>query len=206
VYVAVTVEYRLAREAIFPAAVIDIKNSIKWLKMNSHKYEIDTNRISILGCSAGGQLASLVAYSNDEKDFEDKNYPEISSKVKAVLNIDGLMDFLGEGSEEFDENPDPQNPRAAHQWLGFSQLDRPDLWKKASAIHYIKQNSPPIIFINSSNPRFHAGRDESIKILKNYKIYYEVHTLVNTPHPFWLFHPWFDETLNLILKFLEKIN
>jgi hypothetical protein len=53
--------------------------------------------------------------------------------------------------------------------------------------------------------RFHAGRDEMIEKLKLFNIYFEVHTLENTPHTFWLFHPWFERTAGLTIKFLDKI-
>ncbi|MCB9247598.1 MAG: alpha/beta hydrolase [Ignavibacteriales bacterium] len=106
-FVSAAVEYRFAQEAIFPAAIIDVKNSIKWLKKNAEKFNVDTNKIAVLGCSAGGQIASLVGFSVNEKEFEDfNNYSGYSSKVNAIVNIDGLMDFLGKGSEEFDEVPD----------------------------------------------------------------------------------------------------
>jgi len=44
-----------------------------------------------------------------------------------------------------------------------------------------------------------------IEKMNKLNIYSEVHTIPNTPHQFWLFHPWFDETANYILKFLDKI-
>ncbi|MCB9211056.1 MAG: alpha/beta hydrolase [Ignavibacteriales bacterium] len=205
-FVAAVVEYRLAPETIFPAAIIDVNNSIKWLKQNSFNFRIDTNKIALLGCSAGGQIASLIGFANDEKEFEDSvNYKDISNNVSAILNIDGLLDFLGKESEEYDENPNNSKPRAAHQWLGASQIDRPDLWKKASGINYIKKNSPPILFLNSSQPRFHAGRDAAIESLDKYNIYNEVHTLEDSPHSFWLFHPWFNETVNIVDQFLKKV-
>jgi len=205
-YVTAAIEYRLSHEAIFPAAVIDIKNAIKWIKKNAALYHVDTNNIAVLGCSAGGQLASLVGFSKNEKDFEDCDYfPGYSSNVQAIVNIDGLLDFLGKGSEEFDEHPDPQKPRSAHKWLGASHLDDPEIWRKASGINHVTQESPPIIFINSSLSRFHAGRDETIEYLKKYNIYYNVHTMDNSPHPFWLFHPWFNKTIEYVDQFLNEV-
>ena len=35
-------------------------------------------------------------------------------------------------------------------------------------------------------------------------IYSEVHTLPDTPHPFWLFHPWFNPTVEIVSDFLVK--
>lgn len=203
-YVCVSVEYRLFPEALFPAAIIDVKNSIKWLKKNAGQYNVDTNKIAVLGYSAGGQIASLAGFSMHGDDLEDYlTYPGYSSNVNAIINVDGLLDFMGKGSEEFDAIPDDKNPRSAHKWLGASHLENPEVWRKASPIKYIGENSIPILFLNSSRPRFHAGRDEAVEILKIFGIYHEVHTIENTPYSFWLFHPWFNTTFNLVLNFLE---
>lgn len=204
-YITISVEYRLSPEAIFPAAIIDVNNSIKWAIKNSEKYGIDTSKIVLLGYSAGGQIASLVGFANNIREFEDEeNYAEIKKQIHAVINVDGLVDFLGEGSEEFDEKPDPKNPRAAHQWLGASQIENPELWQKASPINYISENSPPILFVNSSISRFSAGKDKAIEKLKIYGINYETHKIDKSPHSFWLFHPWFNKTVELIKIFLKS--
>mgnify|MGYP000441897080 CR=1 FL=1 len=44
-----------------------------------------------------------------------------------------------------------------------------------------------------------------IKILNQYGIYNQQETIENSPHTFWLFHPWFDQTEIYITKFLDKI-
>jgi pectinesterase len=52
---------------------------------------------------------------------------------------------------------------------------------------------------------FHAGRDDMIKIPDKYGIYHEEHTLPDTPHPFWFFHPWFEPAVNYTVHFLDKL-
>jgi pectinesterase len=37
------------------------------------------------------------------------------------------------------------------------------------------------------------------------KIESEVHTIPDTPHPFWLFHPWFEETARHVEAFFTRI-
>jgi pectinesterase len=64
---------------------------------------------------------------------------------------------------------------------------------------------PPIIFINSSIERFHAGRDTMLDTLKRYGIYHEVHTFPNTPHPFWMFRPWQPEVVRYVGEFLDRV-
>jgi len=202
-YVAATVEYRLSPEAKYPAAIYDLKAAIKWLRMNASKYNIDKDKIVVSGCSSGGELAAFLGVTGDLKKFEEKNSnSKYSSRVQAVINIDGILDFTDPA--ESGKDALPSKPSSGKAWFGSSFKEKPELWIEASPINYVNEHCPPILFINSSLSRFHAGRDVMIEKLKHLKIYYEVHTIENTPHPFWLFHPWFDETIKYMLEFLDK--
>jgi acetyl esterase/lipase len=207
-YVAATVEYRLSTEALYPSPLTDLKAAIKWLRANSNKYHIDTNKIALYGCSAGGQLAALLGTSNDDPSFPIYNPPgsvqfNHSSRVQAIIDIDGVLDMTDPNESAKDSNS--SKPSSGKYWFGYSYQERPDLWKEASALNFVDTNSAPICFINSSLPRFHAGRDEMIIKLNKLSIYSEVHTIPNTPHPFWLFHPWFETASGYILKFLDRL-
>lgn len=203
-FAAVTVEYRLSPEAKFPAAIFDLKSSVRWLKANSQKYDIDTNKIAVLGCSAGGTLAALLGATNSIKKFELMNENNnFSSDVQAIIDIDGVLD-LTDPTESGKDN-DPENPSAGRLWLGAAYEDNPEIWKEASPISYIDENTPPIAFISSSMDRFHAGRNEATEKLKIYGTYFEIHTIQNSPHSFWLFKPWFDQTYLFVINFLQKL-
>jgi pectinesterase len=203
-YVTAAVEYRLSTEALYPAAVHDLKAAIRWLRANAAMYNIDPQKIAALGCSAGGQLVALLGTTNGVEKFEGAGgFAEFSSEVQAVVDIDGILDFTKPESRLYDD--DPKKPSAAAYWFGGSYRQRPDLWKDASSLFYVDEKTAPIVFINSSLPRFHAGRDEMIDKLKALGIYYEVHTIPDTPHPFWLFHPWFERTCELAGGFLNKV-
>jgi acetyl esterase/lipase len=60
-YVVASLNYRLSGEAKFPAAEIDVKTAIRWLRTNAGKYGIDKTLIAVWGGSAGGHLAALTA-------------------------------------------------------------------------------------------------------------------------------------------------
>lgn len=202
-FVTATIEYRLSTEALYPTAVLDIKNAILWIKKNSEKFSIDSNKIILMGQSAGGQLAALAGVTSGIKKFEPALLKN-TTKVFAIIDIDGVLDMTT--PTESGKDTIPSKPSAAKMWLGFSYKEKPELWKEASPLTYISKNTPPMLFINSSIPRFHAGRDEAIEMLKRYNIYYEVHTLENTPHTFWLFDPWQEKVVNIIVNFVGKIS
>ncbi len=197
-YVAVAVEYRLSPEAQYPAAVYDLKEAIRWMRAHADKYGLDVNKIAALGCSAGAQLASLLGTTNGVSKFEEKTaYPKHSSDVQAAVNVDGIVSFVHPEADA--------EGAAAAKWLGGTRAEAYENWREASPLEYVNAQTPPFIFINSSVPRFHAGRDDFIKVLNEYHIYSEVHTIADSPHSFWLVHPWFEPTLEYTYQFLDKI-
>lgn len=201
-YVTIPVEYRLSLEAKYPTAIHDIKAAIRFVKDNAEKFGIDTTKIAVEGESAGGHLAMLVAMSAGVEKLEgDKADSKSTSKVHAVIDVDGIVSFLMPGSLNIERKPN--SPDAF--WLGGIFAENPIIWKEASPLFYVGKNSVPALFLCSAQPRFHAGRDEMMDMLQQQGIYSEKHTFDGSPHSFWLFDPWFEPTKKHILKFLKKI-
>jgi acetyl esterase/lipase len=92
-YVAVTVEYRLAPKYPFPAAVNDVKASVRWLRANADKYHVDPNRIGAVGDSAGGHLAQFLGVTGDVAVFDGDQNPGPPSRVACVVNFYGPSDL-----------------------------------------------------------------------------------------------------------------
>lgn len=206
-YVAIPVEYRLSPEALYPAAVYDLKTAVRWVRANADKYGIDTSRIAISGCSAGGQLATLVGTTNSQPIYEEKNeYSGFSSNVHAIINIDGISTFITDSNLQA-VNDALQNGKipASVKWLGGSYDEKREVWIASSSVYQVTKNSAPICFINSSIPRFHDGRDEISQQLQRHNIYTEMHTIPDSPHTFWLFEPWFEQTVEYMINYLDKV-
>lgn len=201
-FVAVTAEYRLSTEAPYPAAVQDLKVAIRWLRAHARTYAVDTARVAVWGFSAGGQLAALIGTTNGDPLYEAGGYATHSSRVQAIVDADGILAFLHPESGEGD---DSKSTSAATYWFGYDKLTRPDLWQQASALRHVGPRTPPILFINSGVDRMHAGRDDMIRQLSALGIYSEVQRFPDAPHPFPLFDPWFEPTLNYTVDFLNKV-
>ncbi|RZJ81293.1 MAG: alpha/beta hydrolase [Chryseobacterium sp.] len=196
-YVVVAVEYRLSLEAKYPAAVYDIKAAVRWLRENAGNYHADKNKVAVMGFSAGAQLATLVGTTNNVTRFEGpKKKSKTSSAVQAIVNVDGTLAF---------RHPESVEGTVAAFWLGGTYDEVPEIWQEAAPLSHAGENTPPILFINSDVPRFHAGRDDMINKIKPFHIYSEVHTLANSPHSFWLFHPWFKPTVDYAVTFLDNV-
>ncbi|HVT83657.1 MAG TPA: alpha/beta hydrolase [Chitinophagaceae bacterium] len=203
-YVCFTPDYRLSTEALYPAAVYDIKTSIRWVHAHAKEFNVDTSRITVLGFSAGGELAAFMGSTNGNQEFEGNNdcLRGSSSWVHAVIDIDGILAFIHPESGEGD---DSKKTSAATFWFGYSKTEKPELWKEASSLTYTGKQNPPTLFINSSVARMHAGREDYINVMNRYHIYTEVHEFENSPHAFCLFDPWFQPTVRYVDDFLKKI-
>lgn len=201
-YVCFTPEYRLSTEALYPAAVYDVKASIRWVRKNVAKYHIDSDKIVVGGHSAGGELAAMMGATNNLAAFEgDGCNKKVSSEVNAVIDMDGLLAFIHPESGEGD---DSKSTSAATNWFGYSKTENPELWKEGSPLTHAGVHTPPTLFINSNAARMHAGREDYINILNGYNIYTEIKSF-DAPHSFVLFDPWFEPTIKYIYEFLQKI-
>jgi pectinesterase len=203
-YVAAMVEYRLSGEARYPAAVFDLKAAVRWLRGNALRFGIDPARIAAYGCSSGGELAAFLGVTGDDPAFEGGPVTEGgSSTVQAVVDVDGILDFTHPAESGKDTGSAP--PSAGKAWLGTSYRENPEVWRQASPLNHVTATASPILFINSSRERFRAGRDEMIARMKRWGIFTEIRMHADAPHPFWLFHPWFEPTGEWIVRFLDRV-
>ncbi|KAA5549165.1 alpha/beta hydrolase [Adhaeribacter rhizoryzae] len=202
-YACFTVEYRLSTEALYPAAVHDLKAALRWLRTNAKAFNLDTAKFAALGFSAGGELAAFIGTTNKNPKYEGRNcYLNISSQVQAIVDIDGTLSFV---HPESGEGNDTRSISAATYWFGYPKKENYVLWEEASPLQHVSKNTPPTLFLNSAVDRMHAGRDDYRKILAQHNIYSEAHTFPNAPHAFCLFDPWFEPTVNYIANFLAKV-
>ncbi|MEH7583831.1 alpha/beta hydrolase, partial [Priestia megaterium] len=65
--IVVSVDYRLAPEDKFPAAVNDAYDALDWISAHASQLNINSNKIAVGGDSAGGNLAAVVSILAKER-------------------------------------------------------------------------------------------------------------------------------------------
>ncbi len=201
-YVAATVEYRLSNEARYPAQLHDLKAAVRFLRANAARYGIDPKRIAAVGASSGGHLVALLGATNGMKNFEgDGGHADVSSDVQSVVDIDGTATFVDPGNiAKEKKGPLDTNTRL----IGATFDEKPEVWREASPITHVHKGSAPTLFINSSSYRPFQQREEMQARLRAVGVASEMVVIPDTPHPFWLFRPWFDQTVAHVEEFLKK--
>jgi acetyl esterase len=88
----ISVDYRLAPEHKFPAAVHDAYDSFEWIVQHAGELELDADRLAIGGDSAGGNLAAVTAIREKENgqnhiSFQWLLYPSTGYKNEDVPSL-----------------------------------------------------------------------------------------------------------------------
>ncbi|WLR47356.1 alpha/beta hydrolase [Halobacillus litoralis] len=97
--VVISVDYRLAPEHKYPAAFHDALDTVTWVSIEAHRWNIDFTRLAVGGESSGGNLAAASAiYFMDDEEIEishqflitpvlDHNFDTASYKANYTYNL-----------------------------------------------------------------------------------------------------------------------
>lgn len=85
-FAAFTVNYRLAPEFPFPAAVEDVRSAVEYIRRNAERLRVLADDIAALGGSAGGNLAAMLGTLGSGP-------LDRGSRVSAVVSWSGPMDL-----------------------------------------------------------------------------------------------------------------
>jgi acetyl esterase/lipase len=146
------VEYRMAQTSLAPAAVEDCQCALRFIVGHAKEYNVDVNRVVVMGESAGGHLALTTAMIPASVGFERQCPAEFGMnaftgggekelpKVAAVLDWYGITDLN-------DMLSGPNQRAYAVEWFG-SLPNKEELAKKVSPLTYVRRDVPPILIIH----------------------------------------------------------
>jgi acetyl esterase len=140
----VAVDYRLAPEHKFPAAVEDSYAATLWVAANAGGLGIDPRRIAVGGDSAGGNLAAVVSLK-----CRDEGGPALALQV-LVYPVTNLASFDTGSYQAFAEGYNLT--RAEMEWFRASYLSRPEDGKHPHASPLLAANLdglPPALVITA---------------------------------------------------------
>lgn len=154
-----------------PEIIEDMHSAVRYVRHHANEYGIDRDRLGIYGCSAGGHLSLLLAYSGgpgDPNALEPADRE--SSEVQAVAEFYGPTDLLNYG--EVGQSALGENILANHKPpFDFHEFDESsrlfvkvtdpvryaEIGREISPITHVRSGAPPTLLI-------HGDADELVPI------------------------------------------
>lgn len=193
-YVVAAIDYRHAPEYRFPAQLEDVQTALAFVQGHADEYEIERDRLSLIGWSAGAHLALLAGFRS-------------SAAVQSIVDYYGPVDLAAGYSDP--PVPDPIDVKQVlAAFIGGTPNELPDAYAQASPITAAtsaEANSlPPVLLI-------YGGRDHIVEVRFGRRLYDALIQSGNTA--VWVKIPWaehaFDKVFTgvsnqLALHFVER--
>ncbi|HEX2951501.1 MAG TPA: alpha/beta hydrolase [Armatimonadota bacterium] len=128
------IDYRPLNDNHYPTPMNDIRAAIDWLGKNATKYHLAPQQFTILGISAGAQLAALTALHPPQN---------VIQRIAGVIEIAGPMDLTV-------DPPNLMTKINLQLYLGATRAEKPQLYAEASPISHVKKGSPPFLIIHAT--------------------------------------------------------
>jgi arylsulfatase A-like enzyme/acetyl esterase/lipase len=158
-YVAVSVNYETRKGRRWPTNLHDCKNAVRWLRKNAERLGVDGNRIGVIGGSAGGHLALMVAYTGDDPEYSPTEpYPNVSDRVSACVDMYGITNLLTRRVVAKDGTPTEE--LKGHNLFTQSRTEKSAKWRNASPVSHVNESSPPTLILHGSRDTV-VDRDQS---------------------------------------------
>ena len=171
-----TVDYRLAPEHIFPAAVEDAFASVRWVSNEGSKYNLDPTRVAVGGESAGGNLAAVCALA-----ARDGLIPELTAQMLVYPVLDN--DFARSSYETYSEGLLLETPDMKWFWDHYHPEHESNRdWRAMPiAAESLRGVAPTIMVIADLDP-LRSENEHYVERLRADDVAVEVIRLRDVPH------------------------
>ena len=140
-----SVNYRLSRQAHYPACIEDVEAAVQFVKMHAKDYRVDPNKVAISGDSAGGHIVDMVAVR--------------ATPDKPERHLAGVVSFYG--PNDLVEDSFRRNGLSPSLQAFFGAPVGP----LSSATVKVLQEASPMAFVSPDLPPFlllHGTADQSV--------------------------------------------
>lgn len=214
-FVVASINYRTAPNAKFPQPIEDVKSAIRFLKANAQKFNVDAQRVFLIGDSAGGYLAAFAAVTNGDKIFNVGENLHVSSEIAAAVDLYGVSDLTQIAATFPEDVQNLVNSAGSVSALlvngvpGLGGVDggilaHPQAAAQANPINYITKNSAPMLLMHGTADSVvsPAQTDLLFQALKTQGVEAERYLIPGAEHSDDYWHQ--EEVLNLITEFLIR--
>jgi len=192
-YVGMSINYALSTngKVTWPQNLHDCKTAVRWLRANAPRLQIDPDRIGVIGGSAGGHLAAMLAVTGPADGLDPAQpYGEYSCGVRCAVDLYGPADLLQYHDVKM---------------LGKTRAEAPELYRAASPATYADPGDAPILIL-------HGTADQTVDLkqsellaaaLEKAGTKHEFVMVEGAPHTFHL-QPKQRDLRPLVLGFLDR--
>lgn len=204
-FVAASVSYRMMPRHAFPHCLHDCKAAVRWLRLHARDYNVDPAQIAVLGNSAGGHLASLLATTTPGNALEGAQNPGPSSAVRAAVSLYGVADMSYYRKPKGYIRLGGFTRRYVERFVEGASHSAGDPYDLASPAYHAHRGTAPILFV-------HGNKDNQVPHAQSVAFHARLRRLgvptrlitVRHGHAFDFFHhKTRDHVFAEILDFLE---
>jgi acetyl esterase/lipase len=174
-YAVAGVSVRSSFQVKFPGQLFDIRAAVRWLRSHAEEYDIDPDRIAIMGNSSGGWVSAIAATTSDILQFGgEPDVGGVSSAVQASVPFFPPTAFLRMDQQTLEQKETyglPFLPVIVHDapfspesnLIGCPIQTCPEATEAANPITYVNGLEPPIdVFHGTFDPLVPPGQSEAL--------------------------------------------
>jgi len=188
-WVCVAINYRLAPRDKMPAAIIDVKLAIAWIRDHIAEYGGDPTRIVVSGGSAGGHLAAMAALTVNDPEYQP-GFESADTSVLACVplypptDLLAIFDYGGRWTRRMTERTTP--------WVfGASPTADPARYRHWSPITFVRPGLVPFLVVQGTGDNLVPYRQtrafvDRLRAQPEQQVLYV--ELPGAPHAFEVFH------------------
>lgn len=149
-WVCVAANYRLSPKATWPDHLVDLKLALRWIREHVHEHGGDPDFVVATGGSAGGHLATMVALTANDPEYQP-GFEDVDTSVRACVPFYGIYDLTNTFGRAWGRRGDDGMGGFVERVVVKRRVaDAPEIFEAMSPIHRVRPDAPPFLVIHGS--------------------------------------------------------
>ena len=216
-FAVASIEYRHIVDATYVDIIGDVKAAVRYLRAHADEFNIDKDRIAVMGASAGGYLSIMVGVTGGVSKFDFGDNLDQSSQVQAIVDFFGPSDLTKIGDDYSSDiqalynSPGGAVALLVNGMAGFkgrkggALRDTPETARDANPLTYINENTPPFLIMHGNADKTISPSQSKIlyDALVKHGVDTEYYVIDGADHEFeYFFQP---KAFGIIVDFLNRV-